>query len=481
MTWNRSYVDHVLTPDQRFAAAHLYQDFIDALTAHVRTVARLPAARGSAAELEELEAALQRRRDEPPPEPAPNVPDLYFALQQRIKAETGEQVLAWMRLGLSRNDLDMTVYMLAVRGKLLAVARRLLDLRSLLLDIAERHTRTVIIAHTHHQPAQPITLAHYLAAAASVLGRDHARLDGVLERMDRCPLGAAALAGSSHPLDRHFSALALGFSRPTANTYEAVAAADWQLDVASLGQTLGVGLSRLLHDLLAGATQGWLRLADDMVQGSSIMPQKRNPVPLEHARTRFSRAAGAAQQLAFGSHNIPFSDLNDVGTDAQEALFTVLSALDAGIDLLATSLRGATIDVDYLRRQAAASDTTATELADELVRTAGFGFPEAHQVVATLVGQMAEQGRLLQEATPDDLRGAGGPEMGPAALAEALSVTAFVARRNGYGGPAPEAVAVHLTGLREELVEDDRVVQMLSTRIDTALSGLRAPRKDVEA
>lgn len=488
MTWHRAYVERVLTPDHRFAGTYLYDTFLDALTAHVRTVARLPLASAATSRIAALEAALGRQRAASPPPPEPRVPDLYFALQKRLlvdlTAEAGgdpddaDRTLAWLRLGLSRNDLDMTVYVVAARDALLRVARQAGVLRGGLLDLAEAHVDTVIIASTHHQPAQPTTFGHYLAAAAAVVGRDHDRILGALRRLDRCPLGAAALAGSSHPLDRAYSATALGFAEPVANTYDAVAASDWQLDIAALGQTLGVGLSRLVHDLIAATADGWLRLDDDLVQGSSIMPQKRNPVTLEHARTRFSRAAGGAQVLAFSSHNVPFGDINDIGPDVQEALRTVFDALEGGLDLLVACLLGAHVDTDRLAARAAATDTTATELADELVRTGGLAFPAAHRTAAALVRDLAHQGRPLQQATPDDLVACGGPLLRADVLAEALSPAAFVARRSGVGGPAAAAVRVHLARSRTELAEYHRAVDTMTARIDAAHRDLRAPGKD---
>lgn len=481
MPWHRAYVGRVLAPDHTFAAQHLHAAFLDAMTAHVRTVARLPVAAEHAATLARLEAALARQRDEPPPPPEPDVPDLYFALQRRLAEDVGDAPLGWLRLGLSRNDLDMTVYLLAARQALLRVAHLSGALRAALLDLAEGHLDTVIIARTHHQPAQPTTLAHYLTAAGAMIGRDHERLLGALARLDRCPLGAAALAGSSHPLDRPYAAAALGFARPVENTYDAVASADWQMDLAALGQTMGVGLSRLVHDLVDAAAEGWLRLPDDLVQGSSIMPQKRNPVVLEHARTRLSRAAGAAQMVAFSGHNVPYGDVNDVGPDVQEALSTLLGALEGGLELLVAALAGAEIDEARLASAAAATDTTATELADELVRTCGLPFPEAHRVVAALVTAMAQRGRPLQQAGPDDLVAVGGPVIGADAMAEALSPAAFIRRRSGMGGPAPEVVRAMITRSRAELAEYHRVVDATAARIDAALRHLRTPGKDTQA
>jgi argininosuccinate lyase len=479
--WHAAYVDHVLAPDHAYAARHLHQSFLDALTAHLRCVGSLAsaAAPADATTIAAVDAALQRQRDLPPPEPEPGVPDLYFGLQRRLEAELGDAALGWLRLGLSRNDLDMTVYVMAARGRLLRLAGRMGELQAALLDHAEAHTATIVIARTHHQPAQPSTLAHLLAAGASMLARDHERLLGVLARLDRCPLGAAALAGSSHPLDRAASARALGFSAPVANTYDAVASSDWQVETALVGQTMAIGLSRLTQLLVQAAEEGWLRLADDLVQGSSIMPQKRNPVVLEHARTRFSRAAGAAQQVAFLSHNAPFTDINDAGTDAQEPLHQVLGALTAAVELLLAALRGATWDGGDLAARAAATDTTATELADELVRTAGLPFPRAHHLAASLVRRMADLGRPLPQATPADLVAVGGPQLGAQALDEALAPAAFVARRGGIGGPAPAAVVVHLAALRASLAEYHRAVDTMTARIDGALRDLRTPRKDV--
>jgi argininosuccinate lyase len=479
--WHRAYAERVLAPDQAYAAEHLFPTFLDVLTAHLRTVARLPVAAGHRAAIADLDAALQRQRDEPPPAYREGVPDLYFALQRRLEEEVGEEALAWLRLGLSRNDLDMTVYVMAARTHVLALAQRLGELQEALLRQAEDHLDTVVIARTHHQPAQPSTLAHVLAACAAVIARDHDRVLGVLRRLDRCPLGAAALTGSSHPLDRTWSAAALGFAGPVENTYDAVAASDWQLDLAALAQVSAIGLSRLTHDLLRWAEVGVLRLPDELVQGSSIMPQKRNPIALEHARTRFSRAAGASQQTAFGSHNVPFADLNDSGTDAQEPLHAALTALEAGLDLVIAVLTNGTWNEDVLAADAAASDTTATELADELVRTAGLPFPEAHRVAGTLVREMAAQGRPLQRATPDDLAAAGGPEMEAAKLSDALSPAAFVARRGGIGGPAPASVEAHLTGLRRGLAEYHDVVATATSRVDGALRTLRTPGKDVQS
>lgn len=479
--WHPAYADGVMAADQRFAARALYDTFLDVCSVHLAAVAKLDVARGHDATLAELDAAVQHQRTLPPPEPEAGVPDLYFGIQRRIEAQVGAEALGWLRLGLSRNDLDMTVYVMAARARLLDTGQRLAALQSALLDRAEEGVDTLIVARTHHQPAQPSTLGHRLAASAAAIDRDQARLLGALERLDRCPLGAAALTGSSFPLDRHASAEALGFSQPVENTYDAVASGDWQLDLVATSQLLAVGLSRLVHDLLRDAELGVLRLPDDLVQGSSIMPQKRNPVALEHARTRFSRVAGAAGQFAFLSHNIPHADLNDVGTDAQEPLHDLFDTLDAGLDLLVACLEGGRWDAERLAAEVTASDTTATELADELVRRAGLSFPEAHRVTADLVTRLAQERRPLHSATANDLAAVGAPSLADEVLADALSPAVFVARRDGFGGPAPDSVRAHTGRLRTRCDAYHEVVAQAAQRIDGALRTVRARGKDAPA
>ena len=478
MSWHPAYREWVLAPDYAFAERHLKELFIDALVAHARGVAALPLASAHGAELDSLEVGLQRLRGGTLPERPESCPDLYFALQRALEADVGPAPLGWLRLGLSRNDLDMTVYVLRARDTALVRVRALLALQAALLDLAEIHVGTVMIAATHHQPGQPTTLGHYLAAQAAAVERDVQRAVQALERLDRCPLGAAALAGTSHPLDRGASARRLGFACPVASTYDAVAAADWQADAAHVAQSVALTLSRLLTDLLAWAAAGVLRLEDGLVQGSSIMPQKRNPVALEHARTRCSRVLGVAQAVALSSHNIPFGDLNDFGPDAQGALQSLHQLLLGALSLTTACLRGCSVDTAALATAVAATDTTATELADELVRTGGRSFPEAHRDVAALLAHMARAGRPFTAAEPADLLAVGGPSLEPSALRDALAAEAFVARRDGLGGPAPGAVRHHLHTLRRGAERYHGAVDGMTARIDTARQQLRGSGKD---
>lgn len=460
MTWHTTYREQVLAPDFRFAATYLKPHFLHALTAHVRTVKRLgtPAVLRHQGDIARLERALIDLHAWPAPSYDTEVPDLYFAINRHLESALGTAVVSFLRMGLSRNDLDMTVYKMRARELLLDLGQSALSLQLHLLSLAQAHLDTVLIAHTHHQPGQPTSLAHYLLAINSGLNRNADRLLGAYRHLNECPLGSAALAGSSHELDRAFTALALGFDRPVGNTYDAVAASDWQVDLVGVAQQYALVLSRFVCDLLAWASQGLYRLGGGLVQGSSIMPQKRNPVALEHARTRFSRSLGASQMVVFSSHNIPFGDLNDFGPDIQGALQTLYLQLHGGIELLSASLETGTFDQDALAKLARDSDTTATELADELVRQHGMAFQDAHRLVARLVDLLSARGAPLAATTTDDLIALGGPELAQADIDVALDPLAFIERRKGVGGPAHKPLNEQLARAHEALAEQKRTL-----------------------
>ena len=205
-----------------------------------------------------------------------------------------------------------------------------------------------------------------------------------------------------------------------------------------------------LDDLLADVSDsskgshGLFDLSDGLVQGSSIMPQKRNPVALEHARTHFSRTLGSAQMVLFSSHNIPYADLNDFGPDIQGALVSQFIQLEGGLELLTACLQEGKFNVRKLEQEARCSDTTATELADELTRHYNVSFQEGHHLAAALVQKLCKEGKKLREASTQDLLDLGGPEVDERVLKDAIDPVKFVERRAGFGGPAPAVVKQHL-------------------------------------
>lgn len=483
MSWAPAYVRNVLAPDYRFASEHLYGELLDSITAHVRTVARLPAVQAdpeALAATDRLIVELAKLHDEKLPAQAADVPDAYFAVNRVLEERLGAETVSFLRTGLSRNDLDMTIYKLAGRERNLQLAEALIRLRRAVQAQAGRHLDTVLIAHTHHQPGQPTSVAHYLLAIDSALERDLARVCDAWGRLNTSPLGAAALAGSSHPLDRHFTASLLAFTDPVANTIDAVSASDWQVEAVACANSVAVNMSRFTWDLLNWASQGLYRLADGLVQGSSIMPQKRNPVALEHARTRFSRVLGSGQQVMFSSHNISYTDLNDFGPDIQGSLRQQHHQLLGALDLLTACVEDGDFQREPLRQVADATDTTATELADELVRSYGVPFQKAHSLVAAAVARCRSRGVALQQLSAGELEELGGPKLTDRQLRAALDPASFIARRTGFGGPAPEVVAGQLGKAASQLEAAAAQISEIRSTLSRALHALRVPGKDNE-
>jgi argininosuccinate lyase len=334
-----------------------------------------------------------------------------------------------------------------------------LDLRRALLDLAGGHTETVVAVHTHTQRAQPTTIAHYLLAAIEQLERDAVRLQGAFDRTNRCPLGACAITGTSFPIDRALTARLLGFAGPTGNTYGSIATVDYLLESAAATAVLIAGLGRVVQDLLLWSTVefDYLRVGDGFVQCSSIMPQKRNPVALEHVRAIGSKAVGQSQAILTSVHNTPFGDVVDTEDDLQPLIFSMFRDATRAVKLLAATLRTVTLDPVRLEARAADGWTTLTEVADTLVRDHDVPFRAAHAIASALMTARQQQparslAALLEEASSSVL---GAPIHYPdAALAAMLSPRNFVSVRKTHGGPAPGETRRALASSRQLLADD---------------------------
>ena len=289
--------------------------------------------------------------------------------------------------------------------------RATLDLRQSLLDLAVAHRDTIFAVHTHTQRAQPTTVAHYLLAVVEQLERDTTRLKAAYENTNQNPLGACAITGTGFDIDRTLTSDLLGFGGPTRNTYGSIATVDYLLEATSAASVLLVGLGRFVQDLLLWSTSefDYVRLGDGFVQCSSIMPQKRNPVALEHARAIGSKALGQAQAIVISVHNTPFGDIVDTEDDLQPLVFSMFRDATRVVKLVAAAMRTAEFDAERLEARAGDGWTTLTELADTLVRDHDLPFKTAHAIASRLVAarrRSPEQSlsALLAEATSGVLR-----------------------------------------------------------------------------
>jgi argininosuccinate lyase len=368
--------------------------------------------------------------------------DLFFYVERLIVQGCGEDAAGRLHTARSRNDIDMTMYRMQQREMVLALVDGTARLRRVLLAFAARHRMDVFAAHTHTQPAQPSTVAHYLLAVVEQLERDAGRLRAAFASTNRNPLGACAITGTGFPIDRQRTTELLGFDAPTGNTYGSIATVDYLLESVSAAAILLVGLGRVVQDLLAWCTSefGYLRLPDGFVQCSSIMPQKRNPVALEHARAISSKAVGEAQAIVLTVHNTPFGDIVDTEDDLQPLVFSMFRDAARAVRLVAAALGGAHFDTVRMAERASQGWITVTELADTLARDYGVPFKAGHAIAARIVASGASGGSTpvaaaLREASAEVLDRP--LELDEATLARILSPRHFVEVRKTSGGPAP--------------------------------------------
>jgi len=398
--------------------------------------------------------------------------DLFSHVERLLVDACGEDVAGRLHTARSRNDIDMTMYRLRQREFIVRLIDVSVELRVVLSDLAARHRDTLFAAHTHTQPAQPTTLAHYLLGVIEQLERDGARLRAAYASTNRSPLGSCAITGTGFPIDRQLTSDLLGFDGPTGNTYGSIATVDYLLESASAAAVLMAGLGRFVQDLLLWCTVefGYLRLAEGFVQSSTIMPQKRNPVALEHARAIGSKALGQVTAIMLSIHNTPFGDIVDTEDDLQPLVAAMFRDAARAVTLVGASMRGAEFDVARMEARAGEGGITLTELADHLVREHGVPFRTAHAIAVRLSGSCrtsdpASLAAMLRDVSREAL---GAPvELTAAELAEVMSPRHFVDVRRTPGGPAP--------------IETSRALEQAGATLDADRAWLARTRAAVTA
>ncbi|MFN2453116.1 MAG: argininosuccinate lyase [Pyrinomonadaceae bacterium] len=405
--------------------------------------------------------------------------DLFFYLERLITEACGEDIAGRLHTARSRNDIDVTIYRMRLRRDAFAVLDAAMSLRRELLNIAERHHETIIPAYTHTQPAQPTTLAHFMLAMAEVTGRDIERLRRATEAVNHSPLGACAITTTGFPINRARTAQLLGFDAPTVNSYASIAAVDYFTEMLATISVMLINVGKFAQEFLLMATREFdaVRLSDGYVQTSSIMPQKRNPVALEHVRALASKALGQATGVFISVHNTPFGDINDVEDDLQPLIANAMRDAGRSLALFAAALSTATFNTETLRARASEGFITVTELADTIVRREKLPFRVAHQIVANGVRRAIETHSdfshdLLQSValevinrklslTAEDLRTALDPEN-------------FVKVRKIFGGTAPEETRRAAAFEREREQDDEEWFAARTTVLSNYPELLRA-------
>ncbi|SKB60069.1 argininosuccinate lyase [Sphingopyxis flava] len=375
--------------------------------------------------------------------------DIHMTVESRLKEIAGEPA-GRLHTARSRNDQVATDFRLWVRSACERIDAGLKDLQAALLTRAEEHAASIMPGFTHLQVAQPVTLGHHLLAYVEMAARDRGRFFDARARLNESPLGAAALAGTGFAIDRDATAKALGFARPMANSIDAVSDRDFALEFCAAAAIAALHLSRLAEEIVIWASQpfGFVALPDAWSTGSSIMPQKRNPDAAELVRGRAGLLLGAFQRLAVIVKGLPLTYSKDLQDD-KETVFGAFDALALSLAALTGMVETLTFRTDRMRALAASGFSTATDLADWLVREAGVPFREAHHIVGACVKRSEELGVELS-ALPAAEAAAIHAAVTPEALA-ALTVEASVASRISYGGTAPERVRQAIAAARAAL------------------------------
>ncbi len=364
--------------------------------------------------------------------------DIHMNIEARLASLIGPAA-GRLHMARSRNDQVAVDFRLWVRDTLDHLDAQLRDLQQALAEKALEHAGSLMPGFTHLQSAQPVTFGHHLLAYVEMFGRDRSRFRDARARLNECPLGAAALAGTSFPIDREATAKALGFDRPTANSLDSVADRDFVLEPLADAAICAMHLSRFAEEIVLWTTAqfGFVRLSDQFSTGSSIMPQKRNPDAAELVRGKSGRVIGALSGLLIVMKGLPLAYSKDMQED-KEGAFDALQTLSLSIAAMAGMVRDLEPDLKKMKAAAGAGYATATDLADWLVRTLKMPFREAHHVTGRLVG-LASDRKIGLEKLPLEEMQAVEPRISKD-IYEVLGVENSVRSRTSYGGTAPKNV-----------------------------------------
>ncbi len=378
--------------------------------------------------------------------------DIHMTTEARL-AELVGAAAGRLHTARSRNDQVATDFKLWVRSAMEAMDAGLRELQRALVARAGEHSASIMPGFTHLQTAQPVTLGHHLMAYYEMLKRDRSRLSDARGRLNECPLGSAALAGTGFPIDREHTSAALGFDRPTANSLDAVSDRDFALDYLYCASTTALHLSRLAEEMIIWASQpfGFIRMSDSLSTGSSIMPQKKNPDAAELVRGHAGRVIGCANALMITMKGLPLAYSKDMQND-KPPVFEAASLMTLCIAAMTGMIADSTFKTDRMRQAAELGYATATDLADWLVTEADIPFRQAHHITGAAVKLAEHRGVGLAQLPLEDLQAI--DERIDGRVFGALSVDASVAARSSYGGTAPEQVEFQVKRALESLAQE---------------------------
>lgn len=406
--------------------------------------------------------------------------DVFFYVENKLKKKIGIEVAGKLHTGRSRNDMDITMYKMKLKDYLLSLIKNLLSLVETLINVAEKNKKTLVIAYTHGQPAQPTTFGHYLAALVEILIRDVDRLFHSYQVVDKSSMGAAAITTTGFNLNRKRVAELLGFKEVQENSYGSIAAVDYLTEVYSHLKILFINLGRFTQDLgqWTGFDVNHLYVPNEFVQVSSIMPQKRNPVPIEHLRILSSITVGYCDTVINSMHNTPFTDMNDAEDPIQVIGYKAFSSGERVLRLLTNFVSGLKVNNDIIKKRIEESYVAVTELADSLVRKENISFRQAHEITSELVKLLIGRKSSLREIEYEEFKELFNrvigrePDLSEKELRKYIDPEYFVSIRKRFGGPGYDTFSESIKGYYEKFRSYQKLYNEKKTFIKEALNRL---------
>lgn len=412
----------------------------------------------------------------------PEFEDYYFNVEQYMIGRIGKEFGGRLHTARSRNDLGSTLIRMNTRDQLLKMIDKTITLRESILKLAEKYKGQVLTGYTHMQPAQPITFAYYLTAIAQAIQRDICRMQDAYARMNESTLGSCAFAGTSFPVDRQFTSDGLGFFRPMQNSLDAVASKDYLQEIAAAFAILGSNLNRFATDLYFWSTDefGYIEVDDSLAVCSSIMPQKKNPICLEHVKAKTSHLLAAFVSVTTVLKGIPYGHNRDGGVEAVHLFWDACNQMEAILAVLNETVMTIKVKCDKMRIRANSNYSTVTELADELVKAEHLPFRTAHEIVAKIVCDCLDQGLTSLDITSEMLDRSAESVTGRAfhwtqeRVRQVLDAENSVKNRISYGCPS-------LKECTEMLAKQTEEIQTARVWLQTQTDSLSKARESLHA
>jgi len=376
--------------------------------------------------------------------------DIHMNVENRLTQLIGDAA-GRLHTARSRNDQVATDFRLWVRDAMDRLDEGMKVLQTVLIDRAEEQADTILPGFTHLQAAQPVSLGHHMLAYVEMFGRDRSRLADARKRLNESPLGSAALAGTPYPIDRHMTAELLGFDGPMRNSLDGVSDRDFALEYLSMASICSVHLSRMAEELViwSSAQFGFVRMSDSFSTGSSIMPQKKNPDAAELIRSKIGRVVGDLNSLLISMKGLPLAYSKDMQED-KEPVFDAADTIELGVAVMTGMIAEMTVNKDKMRESAGWGFTTATDLADWLVRELGMPFRNAHHVTGAVVKLAEDKGCDLADLSLEEMQTVDAGITND--VYDVLTLDASVRSRTSFGGTAPDNVRLQVTEARKRFL-----------------------------